>query len=105
LSYAVGSEQHAAHVYSTTVPPAKDWQYPRDQIGPFEQWVDEHPPGTPIVVRYDPANYKKVVLTATNMPHGGPRTPNNVKLLQVCAGTFLVLLTIARITRPQPPSL
>jgi Protein of unknown function (DUF3592) len=104
LSYAVGAEQHAARVFSTTVPPAKYWQYPRNQIAPFEAWVDEHPPGTPIVVRYDPDNHEKIVLTATDMPRGGPHTPNNMKLLEACAGAFLVLLTIARITRPQSPS-
>jgi hypothetical protein len=105
LSYAVGAEQNAANVYSTNVPPPEVWQYPPNQIAPFEEWVDAHPQGTPIVVRYDPANHKKVVLVATDMPRGGPRTPSNVKLLEVCAGSFLVLLTIARITQPRPQSL
>jgi hypothetical protein len=94
-----------ANVYSTNVPPPEVWQYPPNQIAPFAAWVDAHPQGTPIVVRYDPANHKKVVLVATDMPRGGPHTPNNVKLLEVCAGSFLVLLTIARITRPRPQSL
>ncbi|MGA8678094.1 MAG: hypothetical protein WB621_23000 [Candidatus Acidiferrales bacterium] len=67
--------------------------------------MDEHPQGTPILVRYDPADHTKVVLVANYMPRGGPRTPSNVKLLEVCAGSFLVLLTIARITRPRPQSL
>jgi hypothetical protein len=102
LSYAVGAEQNAANVYSTNVPPAEVWQYPPNQIAPFAEWVEAHPQGTPIVVRYDPANHKKVVLVATDMPRGGPRTPSNMKLLEFCAGSFLVLLTIARITRPRP---
>jgi hypothetical protein len=102
LSYAVGAEQNVAYVYSTNVPSPQVWQYPPNQIAPFEKWVDAHPQGTPIVVRYDPANHKKVVLVATDMPRGGPRTPSNMKLLEFCAGSFLVLLTIARITRPRP---
>jgi hypothetical protein len=102
LSYAVGAEQNVANVYSTNVPSPQVWQYPPNQIAPFEKWVDAHPQGTPIVVRYDPANHKKVVLVATDMPRGGPRTPSNMKLLEFCAGSFLVLLTIARITRPRP---
>lgn len=103
LSYAVGVEQNTANVYSRYVPSPQVWQYPANQIAPLEEWVDEHPQGTPIVVRYDPANHKKVVLVANNTPLGGPRTPNNVKLLEVFAGSFLVVLAIARITRPRSP--
>jgi Protein of unknown function (DUF3592) len=103
LSYAAGAEQNVANVYSRNVPSRNVWQYPPNQIGPFEEWVDEHPPGTPIVLRYDPADHTKVVLVAANMPFGGPRTPNNVKLLEFMAGGFLVLLTIARIARPRSP--
>ena len=104
LSYAVGAEQNMANVYSTNVPSPQVWQYPPNQIAPFEKWVDAHLQGTPIVVRYDPANHEKVVLVATDMPRGGPRTPSNMKLLEFCAGSFLVLLAIARITRPRPQS-
>ena len=101
LSYAVGAEQAAANIYSTNVPSAEIWQYPPNQIAPFEEWVDEHPEGTPIVVRYDPANHTKVVPVTDNVPRDGPRTPNNVKVLEFFAGGFLVLLTTARITRPR----
>jgi hypothetical protein len=101
LSYAVGAERNVAKIYSSTVPSPDVWQYPPNQIAPFEQWVDEHPPGTPIVVRYDPSHHTKVLLVGNYMPRGGPRTPNNVKLLEFFAGSFLVLLTIARIGRPR----
>ncbi|HXY07711.1 MAG TPA: DUF3592 domain-containing protein [Terriglobales bacterium] len=101
LSYAVGAEQNVANVYSINVPSPNVWQYPSNQIEPFVEWVGEHPPGTPIVVRYDPDNHTKVVLVANYMPWDGPRTPSNIKQLEVWAGSFLVLVTIARITRPQ----
>ena len=101
LRYAVGAEQHATNIYSSNVPAPEIWQYPPNQIAPFEEWVNEHPQGTPIVMRYDPADHTKVVLVAANMPRGGPRTPNNVKQLEFLAGSFLVLLTIARVTRPR----
>jgi Protein of unknown function (DUF3592) len=101
LSYALGVEQNATNVYSSKVPPPEVRQYPPNQIGPFEEWVDQHPPGTPIVVHYDPAHHTKVVLVADYMPRGGPRTPNNVKLLEFLAGSFLALAAIARITRPR----
>jgi hypothetical protein len=101
LKYAVGAEQYATNIYSRNVPSPEIWQYPPNQIAPFEEWVNNHPPGTSIVVRYDPAKHTKVVLVATDMPDGGPRTTSNVKILEVCAGSFLILLTIARITRPR----
>jgi hypothetical protein len=101
LSYAVGAEQHATNIDSRNVPSPEVSQYPPNQIGPFEEWVNEHPPGTRIVLRYDPATHTKVVPVADYVPGGGPRTPNNVKLLEFLAGSFLVLLMIARITRPQ----
>jgi Protein of unknown function (DUF3592) len=101
LSYAVDDKQYASKIYSISVPSPEIWQYPPNQIAPFEEWVNNHPPGKSIVVRYDPAKHTKVVLVATDMPGGGPRTPSNVKILEVCAGSFLILLTIARITRPR----
>jgi len=101
LSYELGDERYAANLYSTNVPPPEVSQYPPNQIAPFQEFVDQHPTGTPVVVRFNPADHTKVVLVSDYMPRGGPRTPNNVKLLEFVAGTFLVLLTIARITRPR----
>lgn len=103
LSYAVGAEQHVANVYSTSVPSAQVWQYPANQIGPFEDWLNAHPSGTPIVVRYDPVNHKKMVIATDYMPRGGPHTPNNIKLLALFGGGFLFLFGLARMTRPQRP--
>jgi hypothetical protein len=50
-------------------------------LGLLEEWVDGHPLGTPLVVRYDPVHDTKVELVATDMPLGGPQTPSNVKRL------------------------
>jgi hypothetical protein len=102
ISYLVGGEEIVTEVHSRTTPaPSKViWQYPAAQIGLMQEWVDEHPPGTPIVVHYDPANHKKAVLLATDMPLGGRRTPANLRLLGIAAGSCVLLLAIARITRP-----
>ncbi len=106
ISYLVGGlggdEEIVAEVHSRTTPaPSKViWQYPSAQIGIMQEWVDEHPPGTPIVAHYDPANHKKAVLVTTDMPLGGPRTPNNLRLLGFFAGSSALLLAIARIMRP-----
>jgi Protein of unknown function (DUF3592) len=62
----------------------------------MQQWVALHRPGSPIVVHYNPTDPKTAVLTATDMPDGGPRTPNNLRLLLISSVACLGLLTIAR---------
>jgi hypothetical protein len=101
LSYVVGAEEFVTKIYSGSVPSASVWQYPPNQIGPLEDWVEAHPQGMPIAVHYNPANPKNAVLVATDMPRGGPRTPNNLKLLGTAALICVVLLTIARVGRPR----
>ena len=100
LSYAVGTEQIAAHVYSAPVPSREVPQYPPNQIGPLEDWMDKHPPGTEMAVRYDPAKHSKMVLVATDMPRaGGPHPANDVKLLGFFAVSSVLLLSLARVWR------
>ncbi len=101
LSYTVRGEEIVSHVHSRSIPGPSRWEYPKGRLEQLQGWVNEHPEGTPIAVRYDPANYKKAVLVATDMPLGGPRTPDNLKLLGFCAVSFAVLLTIVRVARPR----
>ena len=103
IGYSVGDTEITTEVYSRTIPSPQRmiWQYPTGQIGTMQDWVDQHPRGTPIVVHYDPANRRNAVLVATDMPLGGPRTPSNMKLLEAVAASFVILLTIAQIIRPR----
>jgi len=97
-----GDEEIVTEVHSCSTPAPRRVisQYPGMQIGLMQEWVDEHPPGTPTAVRYDPANHEKAVLVATDMPLVGPRTPNNLKLPAFFAGSCVLLLGIARMIRP-----
>ena len=100
LTYAVGTDQFAAHVYSANVPSREVPQYPPNQIEPLEGWVNNHPRGTQMAVRYNPVKHNKVVLVATDMPRaGGPHTADNLKLLGFFAGSSVLLLSIARVWR------
>jgi hypothetical protein len=101
ISYRVGAEQIVTKVHSRSTPAPRRViaQYPAMQFGLMQEWVDKHPPGTPIAVHYDPLNPSKAALVATDMPLGGPSTPGNLKLLKVTAGTCALLLAIAGITR------
>jgi Protein of unknown function (DUF3592) len=102
LSYVVGDHEFVAKVFSRNAPSRSVWQYPPNQIGPLEDWVEAHPPGTPITLQYNPGNPKKAVLAATtDMPLGGPRTPNNLKLLGIAGVSCVVLLGIGWVARPQ----
>jgi hypothetical protein len=65
-------------------------------IASMHRWVAGHPRGSSIAVRYDPDNHSIAVLTETDMPYAGPRTPNNLRLLMIAAISCVVLLTIAR---------
>lgn len=103
FSYAVGAEHFVARAYSMNVPRPEVWQYPPNQIAPFEEWVEAHPQGTPVAVRYDPGNPKKAVLV-NDVPRGRPHTPNNLKLLGLVAAICVVLLTISQIARPSRPA-
>src|SRR5262249_30712150 len=100
LGYETGGEQNEANVYSGG---GVYWQF----TGPLQEWIDAHPVGSTIDVRYDPANHKKIVLMPPYMPGKGLHTANNVKLLIFCAVSFLVLLLVTRVVWPRivaPPA-
>lgn len=101
LSYSTGGQKHVAEVYSRNVPPPGVWQYPRNQMAPYVDWVNDHLKGTPIAVRYDPVRPGKIALAWDYMPGGGPRTAGNIELTGLFAGGSLVLLVIARMARPR----
>lgn len=106
LGYTVGAEQAVTHVYSANAPSREVPQYPPNQIAPLEEWVASHPPGTPIALRYDPANHQNVALVVRDMPRGAQgtgaeRTPSNLKQLGFWAAISIVLLAIARIAWPR----
>ncbi len=105
LSYRVGTEQLAAHVYSARVPSREVAQYPPNQIGPLEDWVSAHPPGTEMAVRFDPEKHSKIVLVATDMPRsGGPHIANDLKLLGFFAALSVALLALGRVGRRRSDS-
>ena len=106
IRYELQGEPIVSQVHSRTTPAPGRWisQYPAGQLDRMRRWVDAHPERTPVKVRYDPAHPDQSVLVTSYMPRGGPRTPNNLKLLGICAVSCVVLLTIARIVRPASTS-
>ncbi len=97
LSYVVGGEEMMTRATSRTAPGPGVWQYPPNQIGPLQEWLDKHPQGTSIAMHYDPGNPRKAVPVAADALPGRPRTPNNLKLLGIAAMSCFVLLALSRI--------
>ncbi len=104
VRYTVRGEDLVAHIHSRSTPAPRHViaQYPANQFESMQDWVDDHPEGTPITVHYDPANHGKAVLVNSDMPLGGPQTPTNLKLLCFFGVSCIVLVTIARTARPRP---
>lgn len=99
--YVVAGERIRTELASRYVTTPEIWEYPRRNLyGQFEEWVDQHPPGTAIVLRYNPARPQKAKVVATDTPFGGPHTPDNLKVLKFFAASCLGLFVIARIVRP-----
>lgn len=103
IGYVIGEKEVAAKIRSGSVPsPARAiWVYPTGRVEQMQSWIDEHPRGSPLIVHYDPADPRHAVLVSTDMPMGGPRTPNNLRLLAIAVASCVVLLTIARLLRPR----
>jgi hypothetical protein len=67
----------------------------------MRRWVAHHRSGSQLVVHYDPSEHKTAVLTATDMPYAGPRTPDNLRLLLISSVAYFGLLVISRRCRAQ----
>jgi hypothetical protein len=92
IRYVAGGEEVRTAIRSRSV-------NSQSNAGLLQQWIAQHEPGTTMLIHYDPGERKVAVLTETDMPYGGPRTPDNLKLLLIFSGACMVLLTIARMLR------
>jgi len=99
ISYLVGDEEIVTKVGSRSIPSPQRmiWEYPTGRLDRMQEWAAAHPQGAAIAVHYDPANHKNAALVVTDMPLGGPRTPDNLKLLAIFAVGCVVMLSIARL--------
>jgi len=66
----------------------------------MQEWVDAHPPGTPIVAHYDPANHKKAVTGDDRYAAGWSADAEQLEAAGILCRKFRAVLAIARIMRP-----
>ncbi len=72
--------------------------------GVMNQWADDHPSGSSVVIRYNPTD-PSVAMPATDyMPNAGPRTRFDLLFLLVLSSACVGLLTIVRLFRRRTAS-
>ena len=91
IDYRAGENQIETAIESRTT--ASGWG---GDLQGMREWVARHRSGTMMTIHYDPSDVSKAVLTETDMPYAGPRTPDNLKLLLIAATASIVLLLIAK---------
>lgn len=89
IRYLAGTEEVQTSIRSSST-------YSERDIELMRQWVARHEAGTPLLVHYDPQNRRLAVLTATDMPYAGPRTPNDLRVFFIFSSACMASLTLAR---------
>jgi hypothetical protein len=99
IHYEVHGQEIAArvHALSAADPSRVIWESSPGGFGRMQEWVDEHPQGATIRVHYDPRHTQKALIFENGVPLGGPKTPDNLKLLGFFAVSCVVMVTIARV--------
>ena len=63
----------------------------------MRRWAAQHPPGSSLLVRYDPQHHNTVVPdTAEDMPESGPQVPDDLKAVLLFSILSMTLMTIGR---------
>jgi hypothetical protein len=99
VRFGAGANQIMTTIHSG-FPSNRSKAYP----GLMNQWADEHPSGSTIMVRYDPGNPLTAIPAPDYMPNGGPRTRYNLLFLLACFFACVSLLTIAKLARRRTTS-
>jgi hypothetical protein len=93
----------ARQIVAAPAPEKVIWEFHSGEakgiLNKMQDWVKAHPPGSAIVVHYDPTNHAKAALVATDMPNGGPKSPKNVRFTELALAFSAALLMIATLTR------
>jgi len=63
------------------------------------QWASQHPPGTPLPIRYDPEHHDTVVPDARDMPETGSQVLGDWQMLLIFSVLSVTLIAIGRVLR------
>ncbi len=67
----------------------------------MRRWSSQHPPGTTLLIRYDPQHRDSVALNpdANDMPESGPQVPGDLKALLLFSFLSMALIAIGVLQR------
>ena len=63
------------------------------------RWVSQHPPGTPLPIRYDPEHHNTIVPVAGDMPETGSQVAGDLQMLLIFSVLSVALITIGRMLK------
>jgi hypothetical protein len=89
VRYTVDGEELTSSIHSRVASSGEE----RDMY----RWASQHPPGTPLPLRYDPQHHDMVVLDGGDMPESGSQVPGDLQMLLIFSVLSVTLLTIDRV--------
>jgi len=63
----------------------------------MRRWASQHPPGTPLPIRYDPEHHNTVILDAGDMPETGSQARGDLQMLLIFSALSVTLIAIGRV--------
>lgn len=89
VRYTVDGEQLTSSIHSRVASSGEE----RDMY----RWASQHPPGTPLPLRFDRQHHNMVVLDGGNMPESGSQVPGDLQMLLIFSVLSATLITIDRV--------
>lgn len=62
-------------------------------------WINEHPAGSCIAIRWDPRNPARAVFDSLDIPLGGPRSPGDARIVALAVGLGVLALGLSALLR------
>ena len=89
VRYTVDGEELTSSIHSRVASSGEE----RDMY----RWASQHPPGTPLPLRFDPQHHNMVVLDGGDMPESGSQVPGDLQILLIFLVLSVTLITIGHV--------
>ena len=87
--YTVDGEELTSSIHSRVASSGEE----RDMY----RWASQHPPGTPLPLRFDPQHHNMVVLGGGDMPESGSQLTGDLQILLIFLVLSVTLITTGRV--------
>lgn len=89
VRYTVDGEELTSSIHSRVASSGEE----RDMY----RWASQHPPGSPLPLRFDPQHHNMVVLDGGDMPESGSQVTGDLQMLLIFSILSVTLITIGRV--------